>query len=175
MKKRISILTTAALCVTMGTVYATWTYAQKAANSLENVAVSKSLGTAETIAKGNIVEVSNNLTLSVDKAADDNYKAALSITGSLVVKFEPDELATEDTIALQFEITGNAGTYNEETIFVLPATVSLGENSTWTIDSSNLGITMNDNISLETYEEYQVFAEAFDDVSLTITFSEVTA
>ena len=174
MKKKISILATAALCVTMGTVYATWTYAQNAANSLDDVAISKQLGTAETIAKGDIVEVSNNLTLSVDKAADDNYKALLSITGSLVVKFEPDALATEDTIALQFEITGNVGTYNDNAIFVLPATLSIGENSTWTIDGTNLGITMND-ISLGTYDEYQVFAEAFDEVSLTITFSEVTA
>ena len=173
MKKRISILTTAALCVTIGSVYATWTYAQNTANSLEDVQISKTLETAETIAKGDIVLEKNTLELIVDKAAD-SYKAVLTINGELVVKYVPDELATEDKIELQFEITGTGLEYNTKAIFVLPDVQELAENNTWTIDSSNLGIEMGD-ITLNTYAEYEAFKTAFDAASLTITFSEATA
>ena len=174
MKKRISILTTAALCVTIGSVYATWTYAQDTANSLEDVEISKTLETAETIAKGDIQLESNTLELIVDKA-DDSYQAVLTIEGELIVKYVPHELATEDNIKLQFEITGSGLEYNGEAIFVLPATATaLGENNTWTINSSNLGIEMG-NITLGTYAEYEAFKTAFNTATLTITFSEVTA
>lgn len=174
MKKRISILTTAALCVTIGSVYATWTYAQDTANSLEDVEISKTLETAETVAKGDIQLESNTLELIVDKA-DDSYQAVLTIEGALIVKYVPHELATEDNINLQFEITGSGLEYNGEAIFVLPTTATtLGEDNTWTIDSTNLGITMG-NITLNTYAEYEAFQTVFDEATLTITFSEVIA
>ena len=173
MKKRISILTTAALCVTIGSVYATWTYAQDTANSLEDVEISKTLETAETVAKGDIQLESNTLELIVDKA-DDSYQAVLTIEGELIVKYVPHELATEDNIKLQFEITGSGLEYKGEPIFVLPDVQELAENNTWTINSSNLGIEMG-NITLGTYAEYEAFKTAFSAATLTITFSEATA
>ena len=174
MKKRISIFATVALCVTMGSVYATWTYAQNEANGAEDT-ISKTLITEDLVAKGNIVVGNNNLELTVDKATD-SYKAVLSITGALEVSFEKHDLSTEDKIALQFEISATNLEYNQTPIFVLPVqAVSLGEkNNTWTIDSTNLGITMG-NIELPTYADYEAFETAFDACTLTITFSEVTA
>ena len=174
MKKRISIFATVALCVTMGSVYATWTYAQNEANGAEDT-ISKTLIAENLVAKGNIVVDENNLKLIVDKHAD-SYKAVLSIEGELKVSFEKDAFSTEDKIALQFEISATNLEYNQTRIFVLPKqAVSLGEkNNTWTIDSTNLGITMG-NIELPTYADYEAFETAFDACTLTITFSEVTA
>lgn len=172
MKKRISIFTTAALCITVGSVYATWTYAQNAANSLENISIGKTLETAETVEKGDIVLINNTLNLIVDKATD-SYKAVLTVEGSLTVAFEPHELATSDTIALEFVISGTNLKYNELDIFVLPQeAIALNKNNTWTIDGSNLGITMG-NIELPTYADYEEFKTAFDALELTITFSEI--
>ncbi len=172
MKKRVSIFATLALCVTIGSVYAAWTYAQNEANSLDNVSIKKQLTTAETVEKGDIVVVGENtLTLTVDKA-EDSYDAVLTITGQLQVAFEPHELSAETEISLQYTISGTNLEYNGTPIFVLPTEAqSLGEGNTWTIDSSNLAVSMGD-ITLPTYDDYLAFEEAFDSVTLTITFSE---
>lgn len=174
MKKKISIFATLALCATIGGVYATWTYAQNAAKEAEyTISTNKTLVTAESVAKGNIIVSDNNLQLTVDKA-DESYDAVLSIGGYLNVKFEPDALSTEDTIELQYQVTATNLKYKETDIFVLPTqAINLGKGNTWTIDSNNLGIAIG-AITLPTYEEYKAFETAFEACTLTITFSEVT-
>ena len=173
MKKRVSIFATLALCVTVGGVYATWTYAQNAANSLDNVSVTKQLTTAEVVEKGDIVTVGENtLTLTVDKA-EDSYDAVLTITGQLQVAFQPHELSSETEINLQYTISGTNLEYDGTPIFVLPTEAQLlGEDNTWTLNSDNLAVTMG-AITLPTYDDYLAFEEAFSSVTLTITFSEV--
>ena len=175
MKKKISIFATLALCATIGGVYATWTYAQNAANEAEyTISTNKTLVTAESVAKGDIIVSDNNLQLTVDKDAN-SYNAVLSITGDLNVKFEPHDLSTQDKIVLQFEVSATNLKYKETDIFVLPTqATNLGEGNTWTIDSNNLGIEMG-AIELPTYADYEAFKTAFDACTLTITFSEVTA
>ncbi len=175
MKKRVSIFATLALCVTLGSVYAAWTYAQNEANSLDNVSLGTKLATAETVEKGDIVVVGENtLTLTVDKA-EDSYEAKLKVSGELKVAFDPHELSTETEIDLQYTISGANLEYKGTPIFVLPTEAqSLGEGNTWTINENNLEIDMG-AITLPTYDDYLAFEEAFNSVSLTITFSEVPA
>ena len=105
MKKKISIFATLALCATIGGVYATWTYARNAANEAEyTISTNKTLVTAESVAKGDIIVSDNNLQLTVDKA-EKSYDAVLSITGYLSVAFDKHDLSTEDTIVLQYQLT----------------------------------------------------------------------
>ena len=173
MKKRISILTTVALFVTMGTVYATWTYAQEEANSLMDVAIGTTLESEDCVAKGDIKLTSNDLVLTVDKK-DDSYFATLKWAGSIEVSFTPNELSSDTEIALQFTISGTNLDYNGVDIFKLPTEAKLlGTGSSWTIDGEDLGITMG-AIELPTYADYLDFKDDFEKVSLTITFTEAT-
>lgn len=181
MKKKISIFATLALCATIGGVYATWTYAQNAAKSATYTinTNNKTLADAGFVEKGTI-EVKNNLQLTVDKKAD-SYDAVLSIDGALNVTFKPDELSTEDTIVLQYQVTAENNLYNGETqIFKLPEQAIVLNNGNkadeWTITAEDLAsqIDIGDDITLPKYADYEAFKTAFDACTLTITFSEVT-
>lgn len=173
MKKRISILATVALCITMGSVYATWTYAQKEANGLTDVSINKTLESESLVAKGDVTLIENTLELTVDKKSD-SYQAELKFDGYIEIAFAPHGFATVTEINLQYEITGENLLYQGTTnIFNLPAVQELGTGKTWKIECKDLGITMGD-ITLPTYDDYTAFKTAFEAVSLKITFSEVT-
>ena len=174
MKKKISIFATLALCATIGGVYATWTYAQNAANEAEyTISTNKTLETEAIIAKGDIIVSDNNLQLTVDKKAN-SYDAVLSITGYLSVAFDKHELSTEDTIVLQYQVTAENNLYDGDQIFEFPTqAIVLGSANTWTIDATNLQIDIG-AINLPTYADYEAFRTAFEACTLTITFSEVT-
>ncbi|MBO5240823.1 MAG: hypothetical protein J6B56_05350 [Clostridia bacterium] len=173
MKKRISILATVALCITVGSVYATWTYAQEAANALTDVSINKTLESESLVEKGDIELVENKLNLIVDKKSD-SYQAKLICDGYIEVTFKPHDLASVTEINLQYEITGDNLEYEGANIFNLPASAvqSNGAVKTWRINCADLGITMG-NITLPTYDDYKAFKTAFEAVSLKITFSEV--
>ena len=180
MKKKISIFATLALCATIGGVYATWTYAQNAAREAKYIidTNNKTLADAGFVEKGTLT-VDNSLQLTVDKDAD-SYKAVLSITGDLIVEFEPDPLSSDQDkeIKLQYQVTAENNLYNGNQIFEFPTqaiVLNKGEKaSAWTIDATNLQIDIRDDINLPTYDEYKAFRTAFEACTLTITFSEVT-
>lgn len=181
MKKGLTLFGTMALCVTIGGVYATWTYAQSTATSLEDQEISTTITVGSKVSKGDIVLDTNTLELIVSN--DGDYNTKLTLQGALTVHFAPTQNAevknAPSTINVQYQLTASNGwTFKdgdaaEQAIFNVPtAAVELGESNTWTIEASSLGITMP-AFNLGTYEEYEAFKAALESGSLTITFSEV--
>ena len=177
MKKKLTFFATLALCATVGSVYATWTYAQDTATSLDET-VSAAITTADTIAKGDIELVSNGLTMVVSN--DGTYKTKLTMGGELKVKFTPAENTTApDTIKIQYTLSTSDGwIYEGKDIFTVDASpVSLGEAaSAWSLSGVDLQnyIEMT-AFTLDTLEEHSAFETALQAGELMITFSEVTA
>jgi len=95
--KRISLLIALCMLLTIGGVYATWTYTQnsdvadEAVNmnlNLTDVAYSGSYGTYK-------VDVSG-LTLAIDPAEGTTHTTALYATGNIVITFTPNSVAPAD-------------------------------------------------------------------------------
>lgn len=104
--KKLSLLIVLALLVTVGGVYATWTYAGAAVPaSHKHMSVNiASLG-ADT-AKGTIVNVSNSMDVLLDDVG--NYKAGATFSGKMGFVFIPapgaDADVVESGIELQFTV-----------------------------------------------------------------------
>ena len=115
--KKLSLLLAAALCVTIGGVYATWNYAQKTATSVESK-LSAQLELTADAEKGSIAVDANNLTLVIDDIGAADYVAELVFSASLSVSFTPavgaDEVVAQQGVPLQITITENFGTYDHD-------------------------------------------------------------
>ena len=94
--KKLSLLIAMILCVTIGGVYATWTYTQntdvadEAVNvnmNLTDVAYSGSYGTYKVDTTG--------LSLTIDPKTGTTHTTALYATGSIVITFTPNSVAQQ--------------------------------------------------------------------------------
>ena len=95
--KKLSLLIALCMLLTVGGVYATWTYTQntdvadEAINmnmNLTDVAYSGSYGTYRVDTSG--------LTLAIDPAQGTAHETALYATGNIVITFTPNSVAPED-------------------------------------------------------------------------------
>ena len=95
--KKLSLLIALCMLLTIGGVYATWTYTQntdvadEAVNmnlNLTQVAYSGSYGTYEVDTTG--------LSLSIDPKAETAHTTALYATGNIIVTFTPNSVAPAD-------------------------------------------------------------------------------
>ena len=119
--KKLSVLVALLLCVTIGGVYATWTYTQTTdvadeavnmAMNLTSVAYSDGYGVYEIDQSG--------LTLTIDPKAGTTHTTSLIVSGQLVVTFKPATYApgevkekavpTEYTISL----SNSSWTYDDD-------------------------------------------------------------
>ena len=174
MKKKLGLLAGLALCVTVGGVYATWTYAEGGATNSELKTVDISITAAtNTNSKGTIDIVSSNLTLVIEN--DGNYNAVLKPQGEIEVKFTPAVGAsvTDINVTYALAITSNwfydldqdgVKDDDETLVFTLPTaaapTQTISSTVTWKIEAADLGISLAEagkNISLPTYADYMYF------------------
>jgi len=96
MIKRLSVLVALALCVTIGGVYATWTYTQSTDVMDESVNISLNLGNVTAIGTYGTYEVDQSgLTLTIEPKAGTTHTTSLNIAGELVIKFTPNAYAPE--------------------------------------------------------------------------------
>lgn len=95
--KKLSLLVAMILCITIGGVYATWTYTQntdvadEAINinmNLTDVVYSGSYGTYKVDTTG--------LNLAIDPKAETTHITALYATGNIVITFTPNSVAPSD-------------------------------------------------------------------------------
>lgn len=87
--KKLSLIIAMVLLVTMGSVYAAWSYAQGASASSE---VTREINMAQvntTSNKGAISVTPSNFAFLVDDLGETDYVAALDGTGSLSILFTP--------------------------------------------------------------------------------------
>ena len=187
--KKISVLITLILCVTIGGVYAAWAYTGSTVSSVDRT-VSHGLTTATTDGDVGILEVvHNDVDVSIDQTAVGNYLAKLVITGSITVKFTPNAGAPTDVVnnaisakATLYTKNAAANAYEGSEIYVSPAdsyvdlvwekqtdgsflaTVSAAE-----IDTL---LDLGADFVLDTHAKYQAFHSLEENVTLTVQFSQ---
>ena len=99
MKKKMSLLMAAALCVTIGGVYATWSYAQNEITTPASGNMALTLtGVDSSTAKGTISVVGTNVGLKVDdKGGHVTELETANASGYFTVTFAPSDIA-DDTV-----------------------------------------------------------------------------
>ena len=147
--KKLSLLIAMILCVTIGGVYATWTYTQntdvadEAVNmnmNLTDVAYSGSYGTYKVDTTG--------LSLTIDPKANTTHTTALYATGSILITFTPNSVAPAEV-----KENGVSTTY----------AFSLA-NPNWKYEGQDI-VTLNHN------EKHNIVWEDNDDGTFTYTLT----
>lgn len=151
--KKLSILVALILCVTIGGVYATWTYSGAISTS-SHKHMSVNLATAtETNPKGTITNVYNSMDILIDDGG--SYNAVAKFSGKMGFIFTPATGADSDIVAngIKFAFTVEQSTplqYNGSNIFNVtnstPTTLGFGTK----IDNTN-ATTLNPEVNLTTH------------------------
>ena len=105
--KKLSLLVALALLVTIGGVYATWSYAGNIATE-SHMHMSVNLATAtEDTPKGSIINVLNSMDIKIDDTNND-YNAEVVLNGKMAFIFIPGKGASTDVIdsgiTMQFQV-----------------------------------------------------------------------
>ncbi len=196
--KKLGLLMAMALTVTVGGVYATWTYtkdtdvADEAVNmtmNLTDVAYSGSYGTYKVDTSG--------LTLLIDPKPGTTHTTALVIEGDIVITFTPNSVAPEEVKENGVDSTFQLSLTNENWTFDIDTTdevaglpiVTLAHNEkedivwgkpdestgifTFTIPASELvkHITLTE-FNLDTKAKYDAYNKALGQGQITITVSD---
>ena len=168
MKGKLAVLGFLCAAITVGGVYATWSFAEKdttAANTTVNVAMTGLEGASEKGTLSVQVMGDNGFTLAVDDS-DNNHLPEVKKTGVVKVTFTPSANASADVkangIDVSYTITyapyaGGAATLEEWTydgtqIFTIGATVNLnksaavknGDSFVWTIAADDVPIDLTE-------------------------------
>lgn len=92
--KKLSVLIALMLCITIGGVYATWTYTQTTDVADESVGAAMNLtGVAYAGSYGTYEIDKSTLALTIDPKAGTTHTTSLQVTGEIVVTFTPANVA----------------------------------------------------------------------------------
>ena len=202
--KKVSVLITILLIVTMGGVYATWSYAEaNAAESHQHMSIN--LESASTnLAEGVIHNVINSMNVLIDDA-DNNYTAEITVTGKMGFVFFPNPGASDDvveegiTMQWQLEQTDPGVQHGGVNIFTINQAIPTALNSKKITDenaatdfdvdlsiyiggfyvevtATEVSEVLSIDLELPTYEDYTTFKGELATTAgkLGITISKVT-
>ena len=98
--KKLSLLISLILCVTIGGVYATWQYANTEAKIEHDVSLAVGMDYTPVGSAGEFkIEMADSLTpFKVDQESTTSYKAVLRATNNIYLTFTPNENSTGDII-----------------------------------------------------------------------------
>ena len=189
--KKLSILITLILCITIGGVYATWYYsgAENVADVSEPITIN--LEDAQTVGSHGsyalVKEMNGAATFFRIDQADEDHNAKLVCAGTLKLVFTPNVHASpaikEGNFDTWIYFTGNFSelTYKGASIFkaVAANSVENGIKLTWTVaENGNLecdltallmeNVQLDSQLQLGTLAEYNAFAEAIDGIKLNV-------
>ena len=182
--KKLSILVALILCVTIGGVYAAWSYTSSSMTSVDRT-LSHGLTAAVTDGDVGVFQITqNSVDVAIDQTTTGNYTAKLVVTGSVTVTFTPNDGAPahviENGIPSHATIyTKNADTnkYNDAEIYVATGTtVELDwvkdSNGTFTATISAEDIDSMLNLGadfvLDTHDEYKAFHALEENITITL-------
>ena len=186
--KKISVLVMLILCVTIGGVYAAWSYTGTTVSTAERT-LSHGMATATTEGDVGILKViHNDIDIKIDQTATGNYNANLVITGSIQVSFTPNPGAPDDVVdnAVSAKCVlsvnnADANPYEGNPIYVASADeidlvwekqddgTFLATVSAAQVDSIlDLGATFN----LDTHEKWTEFHALEKNITITAQFSQ---
>lgn len=181
------------LCVTIGGVYATWTYTQNTDVADETINMTMNLtDVAYSGSYGTYKVDTTSLKLKIDPKENTTHTTALYIEGEIVITFTPNSVAPEKVkkegvaSTFKFGLTNSSWTYEGKNIVTLAH--SDAENITWgqpdtqgvftyiiTADDLSKHITLTE-FNLDTKAKYDAFNTALGQGQITITVSDgVTA
>lgn len=189
--KKLSLLVALALLITVGGVYATWTYTQTTdvadesvhmSLNLTNVTYEGSYGTYEIIKDG--------LSMLIDPKEGTTHTTALKITGNLVIKFTPATYAPVEVknggveSTFQFSLTNPNWKYGVTDIVTLkhPGTHDItwtpqpDGSFTYTMDAAALaGHIELTEVTLDTKTNYDAYNTALGTGQIAVTVSDGTS
>ncbi len=191
--KKLGLLFAMILCVTIGGVYATWTYTQNTDVADETINMTMNLtDVAYSGSYGTYKIDTTSLKLKIDPKVNTTHTTALYIEGEIVITFTPNSVAPEKikkegvASTFKFGLTNSNWIYEDKNIVALAH--SDAENITWgqpdaqgvftfiiTAEDLSEHITLTEFI-LDTKAKYDSFNTALGQGQITITVSDgVTA
>ena len=179
--KKLGLLATLAMCVTIGGVYATWNYADTSANlTVDQAAVTGLTGMGTTEGEAlKIQDGSNSLAFKIDDSDNDHQADTLVSSGSITVVYDVASTNNETaTIYCNVSVTTTDGkeylvTTLEKNALTKTFTLN-GADVTWTVTADQLKIALGDDgdFSLSTKAAYNAFAESIGSIiTINVHFS----
>ena len=190
--KKLALLISLILCVTIGGVYATWTYTQNTDVADETVNMTMNLtDVAYSGSFGTYKVDTSTLNMKIDPKEGTTHTTALYITGKIVITFTPNSVAPQEiknngvASTFKFGLTNANWTYESKQIVTLKHTVA--ETIDWGTPTDGVftfiitaeelaGHILLTEFSLDTKAKYDAFNTALGQGQITITVSDgVTA
>ena len=187
--KRLSVLIAMILCVTIGGVYATWTYTQNTDVADEQIHMTMNLtDVAYSGSYGTYKIDTSALKMNIDPKVGTTHTTALYITGQIVITFTPNSVAPETVKENGVESTFQLTLTNDNWLYDGPKIITLAHNNaeeiTWgepdemgvfsfviTADELTEHITLTE-FNLDTKAKYDAFNTALGQGQITITVSD---
>lgn len=191
--KKLALLISLILCVTIGGVYATWTYTQNTDVADETVNMTMNLtDVAYSGSYGTYKVDTTQLTLKIDPKTGTTHTTALYIDGKITITFTPNSVAPQEikengvASTFKFGLTNANWTYDDGngSKNIIALTHADAEDITWgeadsngvftfVIDADALAghITLAE-FNLDTKAKYDSFNTALGQGQLTITVSD---
>ena len=187
--KKLSLLIAMILCVTIGGVYATWTYTKSTNVMDDTIYTSLNLTKATNDASYGTYEVdTSNLSMVIDPKAGTTHTTALYITGEIVITFTPGAYAPTEVkenavpTTFQFSVTNPNWEYEGDKIVTFAheeaETIDWGEADdngvfTFVIDADDLaGHIILTEFVLDTFAKYEAYNAALGQGQISITVSD---
>ncbi len=199
--KSVSLLMVLVLCLTVGGVYAAWSYA---ANAGVSEAVNKGVSITPATQNGSLGTyevIYTDFSVIIDQTAEGDYTPILKIyapdgaSGNLSFKFTPNTVASDDLKENGMESTvtfSSTLAHDSTAIFNFPKTLTIGKVGSgaefvWEkqADGSFLCVVANAKLpeyiqlnyteKLDTYEKYQAFESSLSGGTITITIKNAAA
>ena len=193
MKKKLGIVAALAMIVTVGGVYAQWSYPQVPAEGMGDTKAIELTGVSTTTKTGVINVNTDHFTIEIDDA-DKDYYGELVLSGYVTVTFTPnpgvDKAVANQGIPMQMVLSSASGVNFEydfgagavKVFTSRPIIYSAGARTkTWTITAAEIANYFELNgqdgekdscIYLPTHKAYDDFKTALSGLKLTITVSE---
>lgn len=186
--KKLGLLATLAMCVTIGGVYATWNYADTQASLSADQVVQAGLTGTGTV-DGEALKIdSNTLEFKIDDNDGDHIADEVEATGSITVIYDVAPTNHEEaTIYCNVTVTCSDG---KEYLITTLTKNSLfkefndengnrlnGTDVEWTVTAGQLGIALgaDGDFELKTKEAYDEFSANFSSiVTINVHFSLTT-
>ena len=194
--KKLGLLMAMALTVTVGGVYATWTYAKGTDVADETVNMTLNLTDVTYIGSNGSYKIdTTGLTLKIDPKTGTAHTTALYIDGNIVITFTPNAHAPEEVkknaveSTFQFGLTNSNWTFDDDNTdqVVAKPIVTLGHNEkhdiawtkgadgvfSYTIDADAIAEHIHlTEFNLDTKVKYDAFNTALGNGQITITVSD---
>ena len=184
--KKLSLLVAFALIITIGGVYAAWSYAQGDVETAQGFVLPKMETVTTTGSKGQISVDTSGLTMKVDDTDDGNAhntKLVMNDGGKIVITFTPaegaDSTVVTSGIKMQAVITCTENwEYNGTPMFTIDTTkntfTTTGTALTWEITADQIAEAVSlSEIELDTYAEFLSYQTVLNQGNIKITVTEV--